>query len=460
MAHEQLPLKYRPQRFNDLVGQPVLTRYCTNLIKSGPVPKNLIFHGDWGSGKTSSARIYARALNCLAITDEGEPCNQCDNCKAFFAEAFPDYLEQDAASAGSKETIKQIIDLAKTPPLHGRFRVVLLDEAHQMSKQAFDALLKLLEEPPPYLVLLFSTTELNKVRDAIKSRCQSLEVSALDNVTATSYLEKICAWESIPVKDKAALGLIAHLSQGHPRDLLKNLEQAAFFGEVTTDNVKALFSLGFIDNVIEFWNAMVQANNQSAVHATLAHWIDTPQNILEVIRESFLYIIYKGVFTNSASINPLFDLIQPADLQRIVARLRALLPNDANSASALIRVFDEKLNASSVNTLFALQLSLLHLYTFLHEGGGSVRTFGQPTVKVAGSAAPIPRQGGGRRFITNPTLDQAPITSDLDTAPPKPEPAPVATPTPASPKPLYAHNLLGAGFRPVQPDDGVDIITT
>lgn len=462
-----LPLKYRPERFEDLIGQETIARYLASLIKRGGIGKNLILSGAYGSGKSSSCRVYARALNCLQPTEAGSPCNTCDHCAAFFKQEFPDYLEVDGASSGRVDAIKNLVDFAKTPPMFGRKRVINIDEAQGVSRQAFDALLKIIEEPPPWLVFIFTTTELNKIREAIQSRCQKLQVKLLEHTVAVAHLEHVCKAEQLNY-ERPALELIAFLSKGHPRDLLTNLEQVTYLGDVTLENTKALFNLGYIVNLQRFWRALFDADYTAAREA-LRTWADNPATILDTLREFALYLSYTYVQHINVTLNPIFGFLPKGDVNAIFNAIRSRADRASISAEQAMGAITGALGKAQCHTPVALELLLNDLYALVHRQNFNVAAFGQPSADTTAAGPMRKTPGGGkptgRRFAHNWNEQNRPGVAEAAPAP-QTQSAPADTSSddfavedaheqrPSVPLPsekeakLYPHTLLGAGFSP------------
>lgn len=459
-ASASLPLKYRPQTFETLVGQETIARYLSALIKRGQLGRNLILSGEYGSGKSSSCRIYARALNCLNPTPTGSPCNTCEHCELFFQDQFPDYLEIDGASRGRIEAIKELVDIARTPPMYGRKRVINIDEAQGVSRQGFDALLKLIEEPPPYLVFIFTTTELNKIREAIRSRCQKLEVKLLDHGTAVAHLEHVCQAETLTY-ERPALELLAFLSHGHPRDLLTNLEQTTYLGDITLDNVKALFNLGFVKHLHGFYHALFNERHTEAV-SELRAWGDTPQAMLDLMREYALYLQYTFVFNSALTLNPIFGFIPRGDLNELMSAFRARASTAGVTVDAALASLLEALAKTTVSSPIALELVVTDLYNLIYRFKFNAVQFGAPAAETPLIRAAKRTATTGRQFAgsyratmqaepaeTRESFDVSPNSVPTDATTPAP-PAPVDSKPQSSPTPakLYPHHLLNFGFEP------------
>jgi DNA polymerase-3 subunit gamma/tau len=352
----QLDLKYRPQTFDDLLGQSVVARYLARLIQQDE-PRHMILHGHFGSGKTSAARIYARALNCLEITPKGSPCNECANCRESLS-GSADFLEISGAEWGKKADIRQLKDKARLPAWTRR-HVVAIDECHALSKEAWDVLLKVLEEPLSFLVFIFATTEIGEINPAVRSRCQALEFNLLDPATGLTYLQVIAARESI-VCERSALELIAYQSRGHPRDLLKNLEQATFLGDVTFENTRALFSLEYVALLPAIWRALL-ANDAAALRAALQAWPADPAAILNTWREFLLFLLSREGRHASLETDPMFARIPHVEIVEIVRGLTERAAAAALSLEHALLGLMGMWDTISVAVLLQLELRLVEL---------------------------------------------------------------------------------------------------
>lgn len=221
--------KYRPKTFSEVVGQEVAVRVLKNAVKLGKISHAYLFAGPRGTGKTTVARILTKALNCLQ-PKEGEPCGVCENCLSIDKGSFPDLVEIDAASNRGIDDIRAIRDTVSYAPIKGKYKVYILDEAHMLTKEAFNALLKTLEEPPPRTVFILCTTEYEKIMPTILSRCQRFIFSNLREDQIVENLKKICEKEGLKWEEKA-LHMLAKLSDGAMRDALSLLDQTSTYGE-------------------------------------------------------------------------------------------------------------------------------------------------------------------------------------------------------------------------------------
>ena len=250
--HKALYRVYRPQKFEDVVGQEHITKTLRNQIENNNIGHAHLFSGTRGTGKTSTAKIFARAVNCLESIEQ-EPCNECEVCKDILHDNIMDVVEIDAASNNSVDDIRELRENVKYSPTKAKYKVYIIDEVHMLSQGAFNALLKTLEEPPSYVIFILATTEPHKIPATILSRCQRFDFKRVTVKDITSRMKKICVEENIEVEEKA-LNLIARNSQGALRDALSILDQCISFGDnkieykdvvelLGTVNVEQLFDL-------------------------------------------------------------------------------------------------------------------------------------------------------------------------------------------------------------------------
>jgi len=220
-----LALKYRPQSFDDLIGQEVVVETITNSIKANKVPNAYLFTGIRGIGKTTTARIVAKALNCSNGIENLCIENLCENCEAITNASHIDVLEMDAASKTGVDDVRDLIEFSRYGPTSAKYKIFIIDEVHMLSKQAFNALLKTLEEPPEYLKFIFATTEIKKIPITVVSRCQRFDLSRIKSTELFEFIKKIKDKENGKVSDDA-LKLIIKISEGSVRDALSLLDRA------------------------------------------------------------------------------------------------------------------------------------------------------------------------------------------------------------------------------------------
>lgn len=230
--------KYRPMSFDSVVGQNALTTTLRNAVKSGKLAHAYLFCGPRGVGKTTCARIFAKAINCLNPTADGEACGQCESCRAFSEQRSYNIFELDAASNNSVENIKQIMEQTRIPPQVGRYKVFIIDEVHMLSTAAFNAFLKTLEEPPTHVIFILATTEKHKILPTILSRCQIYDFERMTVENTIAHLKHVADKEGIKYEEEA-LGIIAEKADGGMRDALSIFDQAASFcqGNITYQKV-------------------------------------------------------------------------------------------------------------------------------------------------------------------------------------------------------------------------------
>src|SRR5580704_4828412 len=231
MTYKVIARKYRPQTFSEIVGQQHVTRTLANAINSNRVAHAYIFSGVRGVGKTTTARILAKALNCVK-GPTAEPCNECDSCREISAGNSMDVIEIDAASNRGIDQIRELREMVRYAPAGGRYKVVILDEAHALTSEASNALLKTLEEPPDRVIFVMATTQPEDLADTIRSRSQHFHFRALTFAEITGRLEEIATKEDLKI-EPGALAVIARMAEGSLRDALSLLEQArAYCGDV------------------------------------------------------------------------------------------------------------------------------------------------------------------------------------------------------------------------------------
>ncbi len=238
--------KYRPSSFSTVVGQKALTHTLKTAIKNEQLAHAYLFCGPRGVGKTTCARIFAKAINCEHLTPDGEPCNECESCQAFNEQRSYNILELDAASNNSVDDIRNITDQVLVPPQVGRYRVFIIDEVHMLSQAAFNAFLKTLEEPPEYAIFILATTEKQKIIPTILSRCQIYDFARITVPDIVEQLQYICQDKGVTA-DPAALNVIAQKADGAMRDALSIFDQvlASSDGNITYQN--AIDNLNVLD---------------------------------------------------------------------------------------------------------------------------------------------------------------------------------------------------------------------
>ena len=230
--------KYRPMTFDTVVGQSALTTTLKNAVKSGKLAHAYLFCGPRGVGKTTCARIFAKAINCEHPREDGEACNECESCKAFNEQRSYNIFELDAASNNGVDQIKTLMEQTRIPPQVGKYKVFIIDEVHMLSAQAFNAFLKTLEEPPSHVIFILATTEKHKILPTILSRCQIYDFERMSVANTIAHLKMVAEKEGVKYEDQA-LAVIAEKADGGMRDALSIFDQAASFcqGDITYQKV-------------------------------------------------------------------------------------------------------------------------------------------------------------------------------------------------------------------------------
>ena len=265
-----LALKYRPQILEDLIGQDVIAETISNSIKINKIPNAYLFTGIRGVGKTTIARIVAKSLNCLKEIDK--PCKDkveaCENCKAISNSNHIDVLEMDAASKTGVDDVRDLIEFSRYGPTSAKYKIFIIDEVHMLSKQAFNALLKTLEEPPEYLKFIFATTEIKKIPITVVSRCQRFDLSRVKSLELFNFIKKITEKEKGKASDDA-LKLIVKISEGSVRDALSLLDRALVSQEqgVELDLRTTQKIFGYFDksNLIELFGYIFEGNEKQTL---------------------------------------------------------------------------------------------------------------------------------------------------------------------------------------------------
>ena len=280
MANQALYRKYRPQVWDDVVYQDQVTRVLKNAIRSDRVAHAYLFSGPRGTGKTTVARILARAVNCLDPDPANRPCDECENCKAVNNGQFLDLIEIDAASNTSVDDIRELRDKINFAPGVGRMKVYIIDEVHMLSTAAFNALLKTLEEPPAHAMFILATTEIHKIPATVLSRCQHHEFRRIPVNEIVRRLSKICEEEGVEAEE-AALTLIARQATGAMRDAISMLDQMTAAGNsITLEDAREILGIATNQSVIDLTDAIInrsQADGMAAIHTALDSGTDPRQ---------------------------------------------------------------------------------------------------------------------------------------------------------------------------------------
>ena len=292
MNEGYLPLyrKYRPQKLDDIVGQAHIKRALSNAIQLNKIAHAYLFTGPRGTGKTSTARILAKSLNCV----EGPtvtPCENCESCKAITNTIPIDVIEIDAASNRSVDDAHEILEKVQYAPVNGKYKIYIIDEVHMLTTQAFNALLKTLEEPPKNVIFILATTESHKVLDTIKSRCQRFDFKRITTNDIIEHLKKIAKAEKINISD-SAISVIAKSSAGGMRDSLALLDQVSTMGEskeITEEDINNLLGRLSFESLYELTSHIVNSDGASAINS-LEKIYDDGNEPIQILTNLMLFL--------------------------------------------------------------------------------------------------------------------------------------------------------------------------
>ena len=325
MGYTALYRKFRPLNFSEMVGQEHITRTLRNQVIEQRVGHAYLFNGGRGTGKTSAAKILARAVNCLNPKD-GEPCNECEICKAILSGSLTDVVEMDAASNNSVEDIRAIRDEVNFLPTRAKYRVYIIDEVHMLSTGAFNALLKTLEEPPEHVKFILATTEPQKLPATILSRCPRFDFKRISTQDIIKRLEIICKESNIQIS-KEALELIAILSEGAMRDAISILERCAAeqTEEINEDKVRDLVGIPKITYINKLAKGIINKKPEEAiniVNTILEEGKDIDNFLWELIKYIKDILVYKSTLKleiyNQEEIKNIKELADSTDKERLL----------------------------------------------------------------------------------------------------------------------------------------------
>ena len=402
MAYISLYRKYRPQTFEDVVGQEHVTTTLRNSIIEGRIASGYLFTGTRGTAKTTCARILAKALNCIGpdgmrATPNPEPCGVCGPCKGIASSSFVDVLEMDAASHGKVDDVRDLVASIKFPPMEGRYKVYIIDEAHQLSRDAMDAFLKTLEEPPDGVVFVLATTELEKLPITIASRCQVYEFKRGSVAQISARLADVLNAEGVRA-DAAAVTLIARAADGSYRDSLSLLEQVLAYQRehVTAKDVTVV--LGTIDDDVLSQVVDLIADSDAAGAFGLAGSIlesgKDVRQFLKSLSERFRNMLFVGVGARPAAPGEMDD---SAPMRAQAARFA---PATLLQALETLTAAEQETKRSNQHRLL-LEMALLRLMRLPSEAAPPVApTFAAPPLQPV--AAQPPSSGNGVKAVPVP----------------------------------------------------------
>lgn len=351
MSYKALYNKYRPASFEEVAGQQSIVRTLRNAINSGKIAHAYLFCGPRGTGKTSMARLFAKALNCEEGI--GHQCNKCSNCLALNSSSHPDVIEIDAASNNGVDQVRELIDQVRYLPIKGRYKVYIIDEVHMMSQGAFNALLKTLEEPPDHVIFILATTEPHKVLPTILSRCQRYDFTKIDDADLKAKLLWIAGMEDFSYED-AAIDEIVRLADGGMRDALSILDQALAYGDgsVNEKDILSVFGLTSSKQRVELLKDVINGNISSILSKEdefVTGGIDVKRlcsSLLDILKDLLIYKSTKDFkLIRSLTLEEANDLSSLLNNKRINEMIDVLLKTQLDFKSV-----------SNVRSLFELAL--------------------------------------------------------------------------------------------------------
>jgi DNA polymerase-3 subunit gamma/tau len=455
-AYQVLARKYRPTDFDELIGQEALVRTLTNAIAAGRVAHAFVLTGVRGIGKTTTARIIARALNCTGPDGTGgptiKPCGVCDNCTAIAADRHVDVIEMDAASRTGVDDIRDLIEGVRYKPVQARYKVYIIDEVHMLSRHAFNALLKTLEEPPEHVKFVFATTEIRKVPVTVLSRCQRFDLRRLDETVLAEHLAAIAEKEGAKI-DPDAIALIARAADGSVRDGLSLLDQviaqssdaggASGGGAVDAAAVRALLGLADRGQILDLFEHLMQGAIVPALDLAAEMYKSgaDPAVIVQDLLETTHWLTRLRLDSIAAA----GTLAAPGETERAKTMAAALsVPVLGRSWQMLLKGLSEILMAPMPMTALEMLLVRLAHVADLPSPGELVKTLTAtgalaPAQPAASGAAPAanqtvtaPQPGRSRAVVNGADADGPPDPAP-NALPEMIDPAPNAAPDPIAP---------------------------
>lgn len=467
MAYQVLYRKYRPKSFDDVYGQDHVTQTLRNELRLNRVHHAYLFTGSRGTGKTTCAKILSKAVNCLDIRD-GDPCGECANCRGIDSGEILDVVEMDAASNRGIDDIRAIIDEVAFAPARAKYRVYIIDEVHMLSRDAWNALLKTLEEPPAHVVFILATTEVNKIPETILSRCQRFDFHRISPADISERLHEIAAKESVSLTDEAAL-LIAVIADGAMRDAISLLDRCIGIStNVDADVVRSAAGLAAQGHLFEIVNCTINKNVTRALEIVDSLYKDSKDmgSLCEELQSHFRSLMLIKTVSKPRELVVMSDrefeaAVAEADYlslpdilfaMDVLGRARAAMRESVSPRTelemALVKLCAPELDKTD-EALFARVTALEKALRLLQSNG----------VPVAQPSAPAPK-------LPKPTVEQKaeekkpePVqeTTPADpepvkeTAPEKPEPEQKATPEKPQPAETPAQQPISAPVTDTKP---------
>jgi DNA polymerase-3 subunit gamma/tau len=362
-SYQVLARKYRPETFADLVGQDAMVRTLKNAFAADRIAQAFIMTGIRGTGKTTTARIIAKGMNCISPDGQGgpttDPCGVCEHCSAIIEGRHVDVMEMDAASRTGVDDIREIIDSVHYRAASARYKIYIIDEVHMLSTNAFNALLKTLEEPPAHVKFIFATTEIRKVPVTVLSRCQRFDLRRIEPEVMIALMRKIASAEAAEITDDA-LALITRAAEGSARDATSLLDQAISHGagETTADQVRAMLGLADRGRVLDLFEAIMRGDASAALSELGAQYSDgaDPMAIMRDLAEITHWISVVKITPDAAddpTISP-DERARGATLSEQLA-MRVL----TRMWQMLLKALDEV--AQAPNSMMAAEMAIIRL---------------------------------------------------------------------------------------------------
>lgn len=424
--HKALYREYRPLVFDDVIGQDHIIRTLKNQIKENSMSHAYLFCGTRGTGKTTTAKILSRAVNCKA-DDQGHPCNQCSSCQSILDSSNLDVIEIDAASNNSVDDIRELRDTVKYTPANSKYKVYIIDEVHMLSQGAFNALLKTLEEPPSYVIFILATTEPNKIPATILSRCQRFDFKRVSVGDLIDRMKLICQSESIDI-DEDALRIIARNGQGSVRDALSILDKCLSFGGniLTGDQVLELLGGSDPDQLLKMAKSIMDSDVCKSMEMIEDYfmWGKDLRLLVEDITDFFRSLMMVKIFGQASD---LVDLTRD-QVQTMMALAKDIDTEEIIRILTILSDLSEKLRFST-NQRMTLEIYIMKLASpamdqsdqalakrlekiekLVEDGRISINTNLSPDqvnqLALAQSVNQLPGQGySGQDHVTKSSLD-------------------------------------------------------
>ena len=425
MEHVALPLKYRPMTFDDVVGQEHVVRTLRHALESGRVANAYLFIGPRGIGKTTLSRIFAKALNCSGPNGV-EPCGKCANCVEIASGSSLDVTELDAASHNKVEDVRPLIESVQFRPANSKYKIFIIDECHMLSTAAWNALLKTLEEPPPYVRFIFATTEGDKVLATIVSRCQRFDLRRITTNDIFNRLKHVCACEKIDAEDDALLA-IARGAEGGMRDALSSLDQLISFKGDRISEEDALGVFGLVSrSALEGLAGAILKGDSAAILDAIELFDSSGKNMRRLAAELLLHFRNLVVVQALGPDSPCLEVTRE-QAAILVEQAKGIDPGRVFRVCDQIAEMEDRLrHVLSVRTLIEMGLLKAARIATTATIGELLATV--KSLRVEGGVAEIPAA---------PVAAPRPESPEVES--PRPEPAPVA---PARPAPISRSKIL------------------